>query len=68
MENHIKSKDLCDRCVFGFVRHCISGEVPSCKDCAMNYDTRKPGGCKCITIKVNTPCPYFVEAENNEAD
>ena len=67
MENHIKSKDLCGRCIYSFDRHCREKMQGSCVGCVMD-GTRKPGGCKCLSVKVNTPCPYFVEAENNAVD
>lgn len=63
MSNHIKSVDLFGRCIYAFDRHCREKMQESCVGCVMN-GTRKPGGCKCLNIKVNTPCPYFVEAEN----
>ena len=67
MENHIKSGDLCARCIYSFDRHCREKMQGSCVGCVMN-GKRKPGGCKCLSVKVNTPCPYFVEAENNAVD
>ena len=67
MENHIKSEDLCGRCIYSFDRHCREKMKGSCVGCVMNGE-RKPGGCKCLAIEDNRPCPYFVEAENNAAD
>ena len=56
----IKSADLCERCFYSFERFCLPqgkmyGGCPSCK--MDNGDA-----CKCLTIKENTPCPYFEEA------
>ena len=67
MENHIKSEDLCGQCIYSFDRHCREKMKGSCVGCVMN-GTMKQGACKCLNIKVNTTCPYFVEAENNAAD
>ena len=64
MENHIKSLDLCNRCIYAFDRHCSKKMQESCDGCVM-YGTGNPRRCMCLTIEVNTPCPYFVEAENN---
>ena len=67
MENHIKSEDLCGRCMYSFGRHCSEKIRGSCVGCVMD-GTREPVGCKCLSSRVNTPCPYFVEAKNNAAD
>lgn len=63
MSDHIKSKELCDRCRFEYFRNC--SEKNGCGDCEMDA-TGKPGGCKCFTVDWNTPCPYFEEAEDDE--
>lgn len=60
MSDHIKSADLCNRCRYAFDRHCSEKMQGNCAGCVMDA-TGKPGGCKCLTIKPNTPCPYFVE-------
>ena len=62
MENHIKSEDLCNRCIYDFDRHCE--DIP-CECCEMWMHEEF---CACLLIKDNTPCPYFVDAENNAAD
>ena len=59
----IKSADLCNRCRFESKRHC-SRMRNDCSDCDMNIISRcSPGDCKCLTVKWNTPCPYFEEDE-----
>lgn len=55
MSDHIKSQDLCERCVFSFNRICDSVD---CRFCKMLGSS---GVCKCCTIQEYTPCPYFVE-------
>lgn len=65
MSDHIKSDDLCERCAFGSQQNCLKKFILNCVGCIM-YDTWNPGGCKCLTIEPNTPCPYFVEAEDDE--
>ena len=56
MSNHIKSAELCERCVYGFDRYCTEH---GCNGCERSVD----GKCKCIGIRENTPCPYFEEDE-----
>ena len=58
VSNHIKSAELCERCVYGFDRYCIER---GCNGCEMSVD----GKCKCIGIRENTPCPYFEEEDDN---
>ena len=58
MRNHIKSVELCERCVYGFDRYCIER---GCDECERLVD----GKCKCDGIRENTPCPYFEEDEND---
>ena len=53
-KNNIKSKDLCERCMYGYFRHCYGKD---CTDCEMNGGKK----CKCIMIKEGAPCPYFRE-------
>lgn len=65
MSNHIKSEELCARCVYHHYRHCIWKMRGNCAGCEMDA-TGKLGNCKCLTIEPNTPCPYFVEAEDDE--
>ena len=60
MSDHIKSNDLCARCRFEFFRHCEGKMRGNCFGCVMNY-FENTSECKCLTIKENTPCPYFVE-------
>lgn len=67
MENHIMSEDLCNRCIYDFDRHCSEKMQGSCDGCVMDA-TGTTVGCKCLTINTNTPCPYFVEAENNAVE
>ena len=55
--NRLKSQDLCDRCRYSFKRHC---EKHGCRACIMYGENR----CICTTIRKNTPCPYFKEAED----
>ena len=50
----------CPRCAFNYPRYCRGR---ACDDCAMEG----PGGCKCTTIKMDEPCPYFKEAKDNGA-
>lgn len=57
MEQAIKTKDLCDRCRYHFNVWCNIG----CMNCEMNGEKQ----CLCLTIKENTPCPYFREADGN---
>lgn len=54
---YIKSEDLCERCIFSLAK-CY--EKTCCDNCEMNIPADK-NGCKCLTIKSNTPCPYFYE-------
>lgn len=67
MENNIKSADLCNRCIYSFYRHCSEKMKGNCVGCIMD-DTGKPGGCKCLAINPNTPCPYFEEEDDNAVD
>ena len=56
-EVHIKSRELCERCVHGA---CSTG----CKFCPMFRPTNAEGdaaGCLCGLIEDRTPCPYFLE-------
>ena len=64
MSNHIKSADLCARCRYIFYRYCGGEMQRNCVSCVM-YDTGEPGGCKCLKIKPNTPCPYFEEVKDD---
>lgn len=58
MSDHIKSADLCARCVYTLGNKCHYPD--SCLYCEMNF-SEEPKGCKCLMIKSNTPCPYFKE-------
>lgn len=67
MSDPIKSADLCERYRYTFYRHCSEKMQENCFSCVM-YAAGKPGGCKFLTIKPNTPCPYFEEEKDNAAD
>ena len=56
--SEIKTMDLCERCEYFFDNKC---KMRACADCEM-LNNRKE--CNCLTIRFNTPCPYFKEAEN----
>lgn len=64
VSGHIKSKDLCNRCSYAFDRHCSEEMQGNCFSCVM-YNTGEPGGCKCLAINPNTPCPYFEEEKDD---
>ena len=66
MSVHIKSADLCARCVYNYYRHCRDKMENFCAGCVMDA-TGKPGGCKCLAIKPNTPCPYFEEEKDDDS-
>lgn len=55
--NHIKSKDLCDRCIYDYYKTCCGRNL--CTGCDMAIDD----GCKCVEVKDHTPCPYFKEGD-----
>lgn len=58
---HIKSADLCERCVYSdeFCEPYID-----CQFCGQRmYASDAQYGCCCDTVKTGTPCPYFREAE-----
>lgn len=53
-EVHIKTLDLCERCFYGNSK-CNLGD---CRECEVRIkDTILK--CGCLSIKFNTPCPYF---------
>lgn len=52
-ELHIKSDDLCDRCIFG---NC-SVDCKKTKPCRMNNGAL----CLCDSVQYGTPCDYFKE-------
>lgn len=56
---HIKTTDLCNRCYYGGGN---AGCIPKCETCEM---AAVNGLCKCIVVQDNTPCPDFMEAEEN---
>lgn len=60
VSNHIKSAELCERCVYGFDRYCIER---GCDECERLVD----GKCKCDGIRENTPCPYFEEVKDDDS-
>ena len=59
----IKTPDLCERCVHSTERCCYS-TVGFCPMCL----SQETDGCKCLTIKPNTPCPYFEEVKDDNGD
>ena len=58
MENHIKSVDLCARCTHS--SNCKKYDY--CHGCTMKLAYVE---CYCMMIKMNTPCPYFEEEDDN---
>lgn len=66
MSDPIKSADLCSRCRYTFYRYCSEEMQGNCVSCVM-YATGNPGGCKCLDIKPNTPCPYFEEEKDDDS-
>lgn len=65
MSGHIKTVDLCERCYYAFDRYCFTKHgLDGCVVCDRNED----GKCKCLAILDNTPCPDFMEAEENDRD
>lgn len=59
MSDHIKSADLCERCVYGLRRTC--DVYFDCQGCPCMED----GWCRCMKINHNTPCPYFREGSHD---
>lgn len=63
---NIKSRDLCDRCFFSLSgQHCniiCFNDREKCAGCPLLTDG-KPH-CKCVTVQINTPCPYFRERDD----
>lgn len=55
MSVHIKTDDLCDRCVFAA---CNTALCATDNGCPQN----SVFGCRCLWVEQNTPCPYFTEA------
>lgn len=60
MSDPIKSADLCNRCKHS--SNCKNYDY--CHGCPMKLDYV---GCSCMTIKMNTPCPYFEEAKDDDS-
>lgn len=58
--NNLKTKDLCERCVYGCYKDLYGARACVCQ-CSM-YSA---SGCKCNSIRYNTPCPHF--KEDNDA-
>lgn len=54
MSVHIKTDDLCDRCVFAA---CNTALCATGNGCPQN----SVFGCRCLWVEQNTPCPYFKE-------
>lgn len=59
----VKTKDLCERCKYHFRRWCDAKQGCSCIECE---HFSKDNECLCLTVKANTPCPYFKEADDDE--
>ena len=55
----IKTADsaLCKRCKFAYRNYCPDR---NCKDCEMRDEYRR---CKCTTVRIGQPCPYFERSE-----
>ena len=49
----------CSRCYYGTY---FDGGI--CKDCTGCDNKTKKGRCRCLSIKVGDPCPYFKERED----
>ena len=63
MNDPIKSKDLCARCKYSFSKWCQGVQGGDCNHCEHGYED---GKCACLTVKINTPCPYFKEVKDDE--
>lgn len=59
----VKTSDLCERCKYHFRRWCDAKCECSCLGCE---HFSKDNECLCLTVKANTPCPYFKEADDDE--
>lgn len=61
----VKTHDLCERCKYHYNRWCQD----RCLDCYCFGCEHfgEDGNCLCLTIEKNTPCPYFEEANGDEA-
>lgn len=60
--NHIKSRDLCERCIYSLSNCKLrKAKYLNCDTCKMKL----PETCRCTTIDINTPCPYFKEYTEN---
>ena len=58
---HIKSKGLCDRCVYSDE---FCEPYKDCKSCGQRmYASNQRYGCRCDTIQFGTPCPYFEDVK-----
>lgn len=62
MRNLVKSKDLCEKCKFTHRPHCKAMNGGRCDDCE---NLNEENVCLCTTIRINTPCPYFDEMDEN---
>lgn len=58
----IKTGDLCERCEHSYVKWCIGKHEKDCTKC--DHQTIEKDRCLCLTVKVNTPCPYFKEVDD----
>ena len=54
-EVHIRSEELCERCIYG---QC--GQV--CLDARQYCGLDDGMSCKCDEVEYGTPCPYFKES------
>lgn len=54
MDEYIKSSELCRRCKYS-TKEAICDHTRHCDGCGQNDD----GNCRCSSIKLGEPCPYF---------
>lgn len=54
----VKTKDLCARCEYAYER------CTNCKSCDDCDHIDKNDVCLCLTVRKNTPCQYFKEAND----
>jgi len=58
----IRTKELCDKCEYGWFNHCADSDK-SCKECDMcNPDSNL---CRCSYIPQGTDCKYFTPKDSN---
>ena len=63
MCDHIKSRDLCERCAWGWSEKSRCSERKTCVGCD-NIVKEDGVFCRCSEVKRGTPCPYFEENED----